>query len=118
MANTLTVTSANRITLDQPNGSMAGWSWDGERLTHTTGHMLRFTAEKSAEIAAAVREARPSEWEFATGSQVGQRPAAEHAQWTGTGEVINDAFMLYERQIAAAVLPQVTFGRADVIEQA
>lgn len=118
MANTLTITSANRITLDQPNGSMAGWSWDGERLTHTTGHMLRFTAEKSAEIATAVREARPSEYETLTGAQVAELPAAERAQFAGNGYLMHDAIVMYERQTVAAVRPEVTFGRADVLDQA
>ncbi len=57
--NTNTLRITDEIVLATPKGTMAGFRWDGIKLANFGGKELRFNANKSAEIDAAVKSYIP-----------------------------------------------------------
>lgn len=115
MGNTMTITDARSITLRLGTSTMAGWRWDGAALVHSTRQYLRFTGEKSAEIAAAVAAARPMAFERKSGGEVAALPESERADWEFDG-VSGDVLGWYVKE-TRGVQREVAFGKADVVEQ-
>lgn len=93
--------------------SVYGWTWDGTKLVHSSKQVLRFNAEKSAEMAAAVKAAKPAKWDELTGAQVAMLPEAERKlyKFIGTRGDVNG---IYSRQVAEAVTVTVEFRKADL----
>lgn len=110
--NIATVYTAKTIAIENPKGSMSGWSWVGHELRHTTGSKLRFNAEVTAAFDAACEGAHAGEVEYKLGYEIhdGNRDG-----WEWTGETIDDAHGLYVRTIRNASEPVVVaFGREDL----
>lgn len=113
--NTLSISSATSIVLNNAQTTMAGWSWDGAALRHTTRTFLVFSAEKSAEITAACAAATPSAYEELTGAQVAALPEADRAAYTYEG-CANDITGIYAK-LTPGTRPEVDFAKDDVLEQ-
>lgn len=110
-ANTLLVLAADRITLSNERVNMAGWCWDGQRLSHPTGKALRFSAEITAELDAAVASIAPVRYETKRGGEI----AANEHGWEYAG-LEQDAHPVYTRTVRGpgAESARVRFGKADL----
>lgn len=115
MSNTLTINAADSIVFSNAQTTMGGWRWDGQTLRHTTRMYITLTAEKSAEIVAAIAAAVPSDYRELTGAQVAALPEAERTgyQYAGTS---NDVTGIYSK-LTVGQPSKVVFTKADVVNQ-
>lgn len=111
-ANTLTIISADDISMSNPRGSMGGFSWTGEGLYHKPSRTtMRFNAEITAAIAREVALSHPAEYERRSGGQIQD---GDREGWHFIG-VIGDAVGMYERQTREGYTGTVQFGKQDLI---
>jgi hypothetical protein len=112
-ANELTIYSKDSITFASPQGSMAGWKWDGEKLIHSTGKVWRFSFLITEEIRAAVGEARSAEYEILTGGEVFAKYGPD-AGFEYIGLHRDGVNGVYRKEISSAYFPTVYFGKEDL----
>lgn len=110
-ANTLRIHGDSNIILENANGKRGGFRWTGAELRHASGRAMRFSPALTAEIAAAVAEARPARYEHRSGAQVAD--SGDRGGWVFSG-VRGDAVGMYSRLVSAAVVPTVSFDKEDL----
>lgn len=103
--------SCNSIVLENPGGTMSGWSWRDGAMRHTTGKVIRFTPALTAEIDAAVAGLVPARSERKYGHEFTEADRAEGG-WEFAG-VQGDALGVYTRFTPGSRV-SVGFAKSDV----
>lgn len=92
---TITSYGADQCYIDGlTKGPRAGWTWDGDALSHPAGIRLRFAAEATARITAAVAAYQPQRQ--LTGYQIQQLPESDRTGWEYIG-VHNEVHGMYAK---------------------